>query len=87
MTEEKQQSSVAAKAQEQAVISRLHQVPLLARLPAKFIQFIRKLPRRHPSPPDRFSAERGMIRAVCISSSRGFFRCARTKMRSHELNR
>jgi len=39
---EKQQSSVAAKAQEQAVISRLQQVPLLARLPANFIQFIRK---------------------------------------------
>ena len=42
MSVDKQQSSVAAKAQEQAVLSRLQQVPLFARLPSKYIQFIRK---------------------------------------------
>ena len=43
MSVDKQQSSVTAKAQEQAILSRLQQVPVFARLPSKYIQVMRKV--------------------------------------------
>ena len=59
MSTDKQQTAIQAKAQEQAILSMIQQVPAFSRLPSKYIQFIRKAAKPRPVAAGEVLCEQG----------------------------